>query len=174
MATNRDFTKADVQILLDQINADNSSSLTTSLVTFGAVAVDSGGVRNSNITVSANVGSGYTGNVQLKYDRVDLATIPGSRSTEFQVGAATHVSDLIAQVNAAYQLNMTAADFVDASIPAFPGVAPHEKQTINLVASATSLIFHGTLVLTIDANDMPLSNAITTTTLNGLTYTQPA
>lgn len=171
---NRDFTKSAVQILIDQINEDNTSALTPALVTFGAVAVDGGGVRNSNISATAVGGSGYTGSVEFKYNRVDLASIPGSRSTEFQVGDATNLSDLIDEINVAYQLALTADDFVDAAIPAFPGEEPHETQTINLVAKATSLIFRGQLTLTIDANDVPLSNVITTTTLNGLTYIQPA
>ncbi len=173
MATNRDFTKPDLQILLDQINEDNTSSLTTSLVTFGAVAVDGGGIRNSNITATSTIGSGYSGNVAFKYDRVDLATIPGARSTTFQAGDATHISDLIEEINTAYQLNLTVADFVDVVIPAFPGDAPHETQQITLTASATSLIYRGALVLTVDANDIPLSSVITTTTLNGLYYVQP-
>ncbi len=171
---NRDFTKSDIQILIDQINEDNTSALTTSLVNFGAVAIDGGGIRNSNITATAAGGSGYTGAVLFKYNRVDLATVPGARSTEFQVGDAVNLSDLIEEINVAYQLNLTAADFVDAAIPAFPGEEPHETQTIDLVAKATSLIFRGTLTLTVDANDVALSSVITTTTLNGLTYTQPA
>lgn len=171
---NRDFTKSDVQILIDQINEDNTSALTTALVSFGAVAIDGGGIRNSNITATAAGGSGYTGSVQFKYNRVDLASVPGSRSTTFQVGNSVNLSDLIDEVNVAYQLNLTAADFIDIPIPAFPGTQPHETQNINLAAKATSLIFRGTLVLTIDANDVPLSSVITTTTLNGLTYIQPA
>jgi Zn-dependent alcohol dehydrogenase len=171
---NRDFTKSDVQILLDQINEDNTSALTIALVSFGAVATDNGGVRNSKISATALAGSGYSGSVDFLYNRVDLATIPGARSTVFQAGDATNLSDLIDEINVAYQLNLTAADFVDAPIPAFPGAEPHETQTIDLVAKAGSLIFVGTLTLTIDANDIPLSNVVTTTTLNGLTYTQPA
>ena len=171
---NRDFTKADVQILLDQINEDNVSSLTPALVSFGAVAIDGGGVRNTNITATAEVGSGYTGNVQFKYDRVDLATIPGARSTTFQQGNAVNIADLIDEINTAYQLNLTSADFTDAAIPAFPGVEPNETQEVDVVAKATSKIFLGTLTLTIAANDVPLSSVITTTTLNGLTYNQPA
>lgn len=170
---NRDFTKSDVQILLDQINEDNTSSLTPALVTFGAVATDAG-VRNSKITVTSQAGSGYTGSVEVFYNRVDLATVPGARSTTFQVGDATNLSDLIDEINTAYQLNLTANDFVDVAIPAFPGEEPHETQTINLTAKATSLIFRGELVLTVNANDIPLSSVVTTTTLNGLTYTQPA
>lgn len=171
---NRDFTKAAQQILLDQINEDNGSSLTPALVTFGAVAVDNGGVRNSKINAAANQGSGYSGSVDFLYNRVDVATIPGARPTVFQVGDATHLSDLIDEINTAYQLALTVDDYIDVLIPAFPGTAPHETQTIDLVAKGTSLIYLGTLTLTIDANDIPLSSVITTTTLNGLTYTQPA
>ena len=171
---NRDFTKTAIQILLDQINEDNTAALTPSLVTFGAVAVDNGGVRNSSISATAVGGSGYTGTVAFLYNRVDLATIPGARPTAFQQGDAVNVSDLIDEVNAAYQLALTIDDFVEAAIPAFPGEEANETQVVNLVAKATSLVYRGTLALTLSANDIPLSSVITTTTLNGLTYTQPA
>lgn len=171
---NRDFTKSAVQILIDQINEDNTSTLTPALINFGAVAVDGGGLRNSNITATAVGGSGYTGSVQFKYDRVDLATIPGARPTAFLVGDAINLADLIDEINVAYQLGLTAADFVDVAIPAFPGTEPHETQTINLAAKATSLIYRGTLVLTLDANDVTLASVVPNTTLNGLTYHQPA
>jgi hypothetical protein len=170
---NRDFTKSDIQILIDQINEDNVSSLTPALIAFSPVSVSDGGVRNSVITATAQAGSGYSGSVDFLYNRVDLATVPGARSTQFQVGDAVSLADLIDEINVAYQLNLTDADFENVEIPAFPGAEPHETQVITLAAKASSLIFVGSMQLTIDANEIPLSAVVTTTTLNGLVYTQP-
>lgn len=171
---NRNFNQPALQVLLDQINEDNSRSFTTALLTFNAAAADSSGAKNTKVTATAANGSGYTGTRDIFYNRVDLSTVPGSRGVTFQVGDAVNLSDLLPEINTLYGLAMTTADFTDAAIPAFPGVAPHETQTINMVATDAAVLWSGTLTLTIDANDMSLATAIPNNTLSGLTYVQPA
>lgn len=175
MAFQLDFTKLPAEIVLDQINNDNSSSLTTAQVSFGipTAATGTSPVRDTDLTVSAVPNQGYTGDVIVHYNRVDMATIPGTRSTTFPKGTATKISDLIPQINAAYQLNLQPEDYKDADLPTFSG-APNEKHDFQLSAGEDSLCFKNSVTLTVHADDIPLASVITNQTLNGLVYTQPA
>lgn len=170
-----DYTKLPKLILLDQINTDNPShTLTDAQVTFGLPTVSTGGTpaRDTEITVTAVAGSGYTGSVILRYNRVDLSTVPGVLNKVFSLGDGTTVADLIPEINTRYGINLQAEDYVDAALPAFDGT-PNEQHDFSVVANADSLVWRGTLVLTVKSEDIPLSTALTTTTLNGLVYTSP-
>jgi hypothetical protein len=175
MAFVSDFTKDPKQILLDLINDQNSSSLQVAMLTFGlpTAATGSSPARDTDLILTAVQGSGYTGSVTVSYNRVDMATIPGVRATVFQKGDATKISDLIPEINTAYQLALTTDDYVDGALPTFTGT-PNEQHDFNVVAGADSIPYRGTMILQVKADDIPLSSVITTTTLNGLTYTQPA
>jgi hypothetical protein len=175
MAFQLDFTKAPEQILLDQINNDNTSALTLAQVSFGLPTTTTGGspARDTQVTVSSITGEGYSGSVVVEYNRVNISTVPGVRSTIFPKGSAVNISDLIPQINAAYQINLTTADYTDAPLPTFTGT-PNEEHDFQLVISSDSLPFENSLTLTVKSNDIPLSSVITSATLNGLVYTQPA
>lgn len=168
MAT--DFTKPALQILVDLINATNGTSLTLTDIDFSACAATGGGNRNTGVTITAKPNTGYTGHRDLTYDRVDLASIPGSRSKVFQLGSAVSAKDLLPALNAAYGLNLTTDDIIDDPMPTFTGGDPAEQEPFTLRAKATSYIYRGSVVLTMDANDVDLQNLITTTELNGLFY----
>jgi len=173
MAT--DFTKAPEQIIIDLVNDKNPSlGLTTSLVTFGAPAVYSGTeARNTKLTLSAASGSGYSGDRDIFYNRVAITDVPGTRSLDYTVGNAVNVSDLIPEINARYGINLTAADYVDAVLPTFTDLQPNETKPFDLVIATGSLVFTGTLSLTLSRNDIPLTDAIPNNILDGLTYVQP-
>lgn len=172
-----DLTKAPNAILIDLINTDNSSSLTEALVTFGLPTVAGGAspARNTELTVSAAPGSGYTGSVLVTYNRVGLSTLPviSTRPAEFQLGDAVNISDLIPEINALYGINLTPADYVDGPLPTFTGEL-NEEHDVQIVAGADSLVFFGSLTLTLKAEDKDLGTVITITALNGLTYVAPA
>lgn len=167
-----DFTKLPKQIIVDLINSDNSgAAMTTELLDFGlpTAATGQSPARNTELTVTAHAGSGYTGNVVLKYNRVDFAVVPGTRSNEFPVGNATNVSDLIPEINARFGINLQAGDYVDAALPPFHG-QPNEKLDVLIAAHSDALVWLGTLTIKIHANDIPLNTVITNNTLNGLTW----
>lgn len=175
MAFVLDFTKAPEQIVLDQINNDNSSALTLTQVSFGlpTAATGTSPARDTDCTVSSIANEGYSGSVVVHYNRVDISTVPGSRSKIFPKGSAVNISDLVPQINAAYQINLTSADYTDAALPTFTG-EPNEEHDFQLTISSDSLPFKNSVTLTVKANDIPLSSVITTATLNGLVYTQPS
>lgn len=174
MAT--DFTKAPAAIIVDLINEDNPGhGLTTELLTLGVPAAAPGGspVRNTQLRVTAAPGSGYVGFVDVLYDRVDMADIPGLMSKIFPVGNAVNVADLIPEVNARYGINITSSDFVDAPLPAATGGIPNEQVDFVVTAAADSLVWLGSLTLKYQVDEIELSTVITTTTLNGLVYVAP-
>jgi hypothetical protein len=177
MAYTPDFTKAPAQILIDLINSANSASLVTALtpelVTFGAPVAQAGNANgDTNITMTAAAGSGYSGNVSLNYNRVPMSSIPGAKSTVYTQGSATKISDLIPEINATYGINLTADDYEDAALPVFPN-QPHDSLPFTITAKSTSLVWEGSLTLTLDNNDVPLTSVITTLNLPGLVYTAP-
>jgi hypothetical protein len=176
MAWQLDFTKDPDQVLLDQINHDNASALTLALISFGIPTAMTGTNPNpdTQITVSSQAGSGYTGSVVVNYNRVDLSTIPGARSTVYALGNAANISDMIPEVNAAYQINLTAADYTDGPLPTFTGGIPNEEHNFQIAATADSVVYEGVMTLTLRSNDIPLSSVITSPTLTGLVYVQPS
>lgn len=169
----QDFTKSSVEILLQLIKKDNpkAAALTPDYVTFGipTVAVDES-VRNSKITVSAVVDSGYSGSVVMEYDRVDIATVPGERPVTFPIGNAIMLADLIAEINAAYDINLQEGDYVDVELAPFTGEVPNETQNVQLAVVSDNSCFIGSLTIIVASEDIDLASIITNTVMNGLTY----
>lgn len=175
MAWQLDFTKDPNQVLLDQINHDNASTLTLAAIAYGLPTAVTGTNPNpdTQISLSAKTGSGYSGAVTVSYNRVQLSTIPGSRPTTFSLGSAKNISDLIPEINLAYQINLTVADYGDGPLPTFTG-QPNETHPFQVAALADSVVYEGVMSLTVHANDIPLATVITTQNLTGLVYVQPA
>jgi len=172
MAT--DYTKLPRAIIVDLINETNAGAgMTEALLDFGLPTVPTGTpARNTELTVTAKAGSGYSGSVTLKYNRVDMAEIPGALNVEYTKGDAENISDLIPEINARYGINLQAEDYVDAPLPNFTGT-PNEKIDFEIVAAADSLVWRASLILKLASEDIPLSSVITNDTLNGLVYVAP-
>lgn len=175
MATHvTDFTKSDVQILIDLVNAKTPNlALTPELVTFGLPTLNDANNRNTKVTITAVPGSGYTNFKALEYNRVDYAVIPGARSIEFPKGEALKIADMIAEINARYGLKISANDFVDGDLPEFAEGVPNQKLDFKLTASAESLIYRGTVTFKLINEDLDLAVIITDPVLDGLEYVQP-
>lgn len=178
MAFQDDFTKLPQQIIVDRINNDNAvngAALTPALLDFGLPTAAGGAspARNTDLTLTAKSGSGYSGSVTVHYNRVDLSTVPGTRSTTFPKGDAVKVSDMISEINAAYGINLQSGDYVDGNLPTFTGT-PNEEYEFQLTADADALCWFGSVMLTVKSEDIALSSVITEQTLGGLVYTQPA
>lgn len=168
-----DFTKAPEQIITDLINFDNGTTLDPATLLFSDVTASSG-TRNTSVLVSANNTSLYAGSVTLFYNRIDLATIPGIRDVNFEIGSRTKMSEIIPDINARFGINLTPADYKEEILPLFSGNNPLEKKYFDVDALPGSLIFIGELGLTITRGPLLLSTIILNRVLNGLTYIQPA
>lgn len=169
------LTLAPEQIILDMIKAEpgqnaKAQNLTTSLITFGlpTAATGEGADRNTELGVTAAEGSGYTGDVVIRYNRLTFDQVVGNKDKDFLIGDATKIADLVDEINARYKINLTPADFVDGDLPTFTGDAG-ESHEFTLTANANSLIFIGSVTLLLRGEDVPLDTVITTTSMSGLT-----
>lgn len=173
MAFVSDFTKEDKQVIIDLLNGSVAGlALTPELVTFGLPTVQAVNGRNTKLTITAVPGSGYKNFKDLEYNRVDLAVIPGARSIEFPAGNATQISEIIPEINARYNINLSANDFVDGPLPTFEG-EPNEKKDFVVTAAADSLVYRGTVTFSLVAEDLDLNVLIADPVLDGLEYVQP-
>ena len=176
-----DYTQLPAQCLVSLINDANGTTITPAQITFGP-PTPINGLRNTEIVVTsvpaASVPAGTTplppGSVAVTYNRLNLNAIPGVRNTSFSNSSATNISDLLPQINAAYKINLTAADIIDAPLPIFTSNIPNETIGFVLVAAPGSLVFIGAVELTLINTSVQLSSIITNTVLNGFIYIQPA
>ena len=163
MAVAIDFSKASAAIILDLINGSQTppATLTAADITLGvpsANATDPETTGDTAVVVTGVLAEGYKGSVTVTYNRVPITAVVGANSDEFEVGSATNVSDLLAQINARFGINLTAAEITDAALPDVTGGA------------ASCLVYSGTLSLTLVPNATELNTVITTPALDGLDY----
>lgn len=171
-----DFKKAPEEIIFDLINFDNPGKTINSTVTQLGVPVAATGANppaNTTLEVSAVAESGYSGAVTVNYNRLAFdGFIPAAGLTDglkIPVGDATKFADLISEANTALGINITDADYVDGDIGDWEGT-PNETKAIQIPAAADSLVFLESLSITLQAEDIPLDQVITVTTLSGLNY----
>jgi hypothetical protein len=169
----QDFTKSQEQILTDLINDDNGTSFTVGMLSFG-YPTPINGSKNTQVVVSVSLTGQvlYYGSTILIYNRIDLNTIPGTRSIAFNVGNAVNISDIIPAINSAYEINLTTGQYINAPLPVFIGNA-NQSLPFDVVADYSSLVFIGRMHLQLVRGAIPLSTVITVTALSGLVYTQP-
>jgi hypothetical protein len=148
MAVVTDFTQAPQTILLNLINGCNGTSATLDQIQFGIPTALTNSVsgNNTQVKVTPLSGTGWDGDVIFTYNRIDLSVVAGVNTTQFSRGASLKISDLVPEINAAYGINLTAADFVDGPLPTFAGNAD-VFETFMLTAAPGSLIYMGALEL---------------------------
>jgi hypothetical protein len=170
-----DLTKAPLQILIDQINADNAGvTLLSSEVTVAAPAVETGATNTSIVFSAIEPTSRFTGNQTFFYNRLNLGTVlnAGNKDFEFETALDT-LAELIAAINTRYGINLTTDDYTSDNFPVV-GAEPGETHAVNITAKAGSLIFIGAGSVNVVRTVVPLADALPVNTLNGLTYSYPA
>ena len=170
-----DFSKLPVQIVFDLINEQNNTHLDPSLVELGlpTVTTTAGALYNSDITVTAIEGSGYSGSVVLGYNRLDVQGFLFGETLLLAVGDAENFSDLIPEINLKLRTNITADDYIEGSILEAGGEwegLPNETKQITIQMNPDSLVFIGSLTLTLHAEDIPLDSILLTISMDGLNY----
>lgn len=171
-----DFKKAPEEIIFDLINYDNPGKTISSAVMALGVPLAASGeapVANTTLEVTALPDSGYTGAVTVTYNRLALDGFIAAAGIQgnliLPIGDAVNYADLIPEINTALGINLTDADYVDGVIGDWAGT-PNETKIIHIPASADSYVFLESLTVTMQAEDIPLSDVITVTTLSGLNY----
>lgn len=164
-----DFTQPEDKIILDLVNHDNGTNLSTEQVELTSVTqTDAPG--NVQALLTSKVGSGYSGDDLVQYQRLniqDFMDLYFPDGLVVQQGDAVNVSDLLGDINIALGTNIQAVNIVDAPIEGWTGEAG-EKLTVELAIKAVSAVYYGVGTFQIDGNDIPLSSAISQKTLSGL------
>ena len=170
MAT--DLSKSSANQLYDLILEDNTGAtaagLTFAKVTFGAPADHAGAnPGDTDVVVTAVANSGFSGDVTVNYDRLDLAGFTAYGAAEVTVAAGATVTDIVAAFNALYGAALDISDYDEGASAPIPD---DDGEIFTLVADATSLAYKGSIAITVFLNSVALNTVITTTNLNGLEF----
>lgn len=154
------------------INTSSGTSLAETDVTFGAPSdfTPSSGNNNTQVTVSAAADSDFTGSVDINYQRLDLDTLTTNAglTLEFTLTGSTTIADIKSAIVS--QLDVV-PDEVELDTDTVPTVAQGSTATINLQAiAAGSLLYTGSTAITIHPQKEAMSDAVTTTDMNGFDY----
>jgi hypothetical protein len=163
-------TKTSTQLVFDLFNRMNSGlqyPLSPTNVVLGAPATNDNGAisKNTKATLTAIGGQGYSGSTTVYYNRVDLADILATGSSNFPLTNQVSSADILALWNAAFNTNLIAADIV---VEALPAPAANGSISYTLKANTASPAFIGQAALVLAPAAIPLSTAITTTDMTGL------
>lgn len=175
MSTPSDLTQSGPTLVYQMVNTANATlpngPLSASNSTLGTPNA-TGSTPNTSIQISATAGQGYTGNVTVNYARLDIDTdvfsvlAPSGATVINAGGTMAHVSDVVTALNAAYNLNLQQSDVSNWS-SALSLADDAGSATIQIAAG--SLVYLGSLVVTITQQQYALSSVVTTTNLDGLT-----
>lgn len=171
-----DLTKLPEEILVQLINRDNKSKLTTALVGFKTPApAPSQAPRNTEVVVYAKRRSGLRGEVKVFYDRLNIVDIVGQSDIIFDLDEATRLSELIPDINQRYGINLTPQDYVDIDLSPTAGGFGN-TYSLAFHTAPESLVYFGSINFTIRTNEpegIQLSAVITDRILDIFTYTPP-
>lgn len=157
---------------LNLINPDallplSSSNVTISnpMATVEDVATDSvAPAINTTATVTAVDGQGFSGQMQVYYQRMDptayLASLGHTGALTVPLTGVTDWPSFFNAVNIAYGTQFSAIDY-----PTTPFVLPTDD-VVSVTLAATSLLFVGSLTVTLTG--LNLASVVTATTLGGL------
>lgn len=167
------WTKSPAEIIKDLIAASNAGfDAVRADFDLGAVSVTALNSRNATLTVSPNDTDTYNGTVAIFYNRLtvaDYATAKGGDTvtwTGTAFTAATSAADQLAAVNQYFGTALAAGDVT----LTFDEVTAGTQYTIEVAATATNLLFTGTVTLTFNqtAPKTETSSIVTDPILDGL------
>lgn len=166
-----DLTKTPVQIILDMINEDNASGLTSADVSFGSPQDISADNSDRNTELTVNGVGGYSGSVDVRYNRISFDDLAQYLPPSFPKNDYTMLSDIVDNhFNALFGVNLQAGvDYVDVELPAFDNT-PGESKSVVMTAVADSLVYIGSMSLTVNIDTVDIGDVITEQDLSGLNY----
>ena len=141
MSTPIPLNQSPKEICLALLNRDNSTNFTLNQIDFISMEPTQGSfARNTKITVTALPNAPYSGTEDVFYNRLDLAEQWATTVCVARIDGPTNAVDLLPAINATYELNITADDIVNDAVTG---------DTHELIASASSLIWTGSVMVTI-------------------------
>jgi hypothetical protein len=169
-----DYTEEPEEVLIDLINIYNQTRFSTGHLFFGMPQILPGANNpNTSLVVYAKKFSGYKGQVTIRYQRLEIATqVSPDESTVFDIGSAVMLSDLIPAINTQLGVNLNPTDFLDAQLQFRPGGETNTYQQA-LTMLDYSLLYKGTLMMTIRTNEIALKDVVVKPVLSAFAYTPP-
>lgn len=156
------FNQSSAAMLIQLINEDNGTSITQADVNIGLPSDYAGTAgRNTQVTISAKAGRPYSGSFTFHYKRLQLGTAWNS-GIVFTTGTAyvdTH--SILPLINSQFGLQLDTSDITNTT---FTG------GTATLTAASTSLIWKGSVSITLNAPTVALSTIFSVVDLNGFEY----
>lgn len=173
------LTKKSLDLVIDLINAANTTTLDETKIHITAPTPLTGDPNNHNTGahVAAVKGSGYIGSVDITYNRLDIGILFEKIAVNLDLGEdgdgnpvkPATTKDLLAALNARYGMGLEESDIVDSPITT-TGSAPWSA---TITMADDSLAYIGELDLTVGPDPEVgerLDTVILTTNLNGLMY----
>jgi len=171
-------SKSAVKNMIDLINFDNSTALTSAEITLGAPSefIDGEGLndRNSQVTVSAVPASGYSDSVDIRYYRLDLDQLRGVRVLEHTKTEATTVQSIIDAISTTVDLIETELELLDENGVVLNALVPLDgPKAYSIRAVAASLCYIGEMEVTVNpivVPEVPVGDEVQTTDMSGFDY----
>lgn len=165
------LNKPSVDLIIDLINVANSTSLNSTKISFEVPSVLSNDPNNHNTSVKvvAVKDSGYIGDVDVTYNRLDIGLLFKNIALNLDVAKPATTKDLLPKLNSKYGLGLTIDDIEDNAVD-MSGDGPH---THTIVMKVASLAYIGQVTTTIGPDPEVgerLDTVILQTNLNGLLY----
>lgn len=149
-----DTSKKGAANLIDLINETNSTVLTDDDIALGVPAVfdDPEGTndRNTEVVVSGKASSGFTGDVTVRYTRLDLANLPKAGGLQYTLTGSESVADMVTAI--ATKLDV-AESAVELDVAEVPTVETGSTGTVNIKAIDDSLLYIGSTAVTVNPNE---------------------
>ena len=168
-----DFTQSDKEIITALILYDNPGVvLPVNLVDYENPTPMTGNYRNTDLTVIPKPDSGFDGQTNVFYDRLDITEFAinanGLEDIVIPIESHTRLSHVIPYINALLGISLTDRDYTDSDLPQFTSNIPNEEKPITIEIRPSSLIYIGQLTIKIRANIIMLNEVIAITYLLGL------
>lgn len=163
-----DIVNNGVTNVIDLINDTNTTALTEADISLGAPTVfdDPEGTndRNTELVVSGKSSGGFTGDVTVRYSRLELSTLPKATGLQYTLTGAESIDDILTAVATKLAVAKSAVKLDVAEVPT---VAAGETGTINIQATDNSLLYIGAAAVTVNPGETPIDSEVTTQDLGG-------
>ncbi len=157
MSATLDFTQPAASVLLALINYYNNTTITPDQISVQQVAslpvTDTSGMNTVAFISSTPGATSFEGREPFKYNRIDISTVPGSRTTSFSASGVLYLSALLPQINNAWSLNLTAADINDGVLPSIPEGATSVSLIMEIAPGSLLWTNQVTITLTAAGSD---------------------
>lgn len=155
------YKKGSTDTVLDTINTENAitiNPLSLNNVGFGVPQEVStpGATQNARVRVYALMKQGYSGTVDIEYQRLSLEQYFENQTLLIQATGALRLSDLLTTINNTYATNFTKEDVVEVDLSTLG-----EDYIVTLAVSATCLMWSGSVDVRVTKNRPALSSIIT-------------